>query len=199
VNPKLLHRSRAAVALSNVGEGQVEIAQKIGVSRSYVGHWQTGRRVPAFEQRVAIRKAYPAILEQWWDEPATPESAPIPAPVPPEEPAAVAELAGTVWGPGTVRARAEWLAALLERMCNDLTAAEKEGNADRVSKYARSIAPTLALLGKITGETQTIDESRIVRLPAFQRVSAHLVKALTPWPEAMHAVGVELQRLGGES
>jgi hypothetical protein len=67
---------------------------------------------------------------------------------------------------------------------------------DEFSKFARSITPALVHLGKLTGETLSIDEAKIIRLPAWRRIEEVLIRTLTPWPDAVRAVGEELARLG---
>jgi hypothetical protein len=49
-------------------------------------------------------------------------------------------------------------------------------------------------LGKLTGETLQIPESKLVRLPAFQRLAEVIKRALEPWPPAMVAVAEALRR-----
>lgn len=50
-------------------------------------------------------------------------------------------------------------------------------------------------LGKITGETLQIPESKIVKLPAFRRVVGEMTAALAQYPEAAAALVATLQRL----
>jgi hypothetical protein len=57
----------------------------------------------------------------------------------------------------------------------------------------------IELLAKFRGEGQALDEARIVRLPAWRRVSEAIVAALVPYPEASAAVLAALRALGGES
>ena len=49
-------------------------------------------------------------------------------------------------------------------------------------------------LGKLTGETLQMPESKVVRLPAFVRLVEAIRGALEPWPAAMVAVGEALKR-----
>lgn len=49
-------------------------------------------------------------------------------------------------------------------------------------------------LGKLTGETLQMPESKVVRLPAFQRLVEVMKRALEPWPPAMVAVAEALRR-----
>src|SRR5262249_3323193 len=75
--------------------------------------------------------------------------------------------------------------------------APRSATPDEFSRFCRSITPALMHLGKLTGETLSIDEARIVRLPAWRRIEQALVRALTPWPDALRAAGEELSRLSG--
>lgn len=49
-------------------------------------------------------------------------------------------------------------------------------------------------LGKLTGETLQMPESKVVRLPAFVRLVDVMKRALEPWPEAMVAVAEAFRR-----
>jgi len=66
-------------------------------------------------------------------------------------------------------------------------------------KCMNSAAATLNLLVKLTGQTQEINEARILRLQAWQRIQDILVCRLSAWPDAFRAVGEDLQRLGSEA
>jgi len=56
----------------------------------------------------------------------------------------------------------------------------------------------VAQLRKITGEGETIDESKIVRLPAWRRMVERVVEALRPHPAAAADVARALRGMGGE-
>ncbi len=61
-------------------------------------------------------------------------------------------------------------------------------------------ACTVALKGlaEVTGELREIPDSKLIKLPGFRRVLERLGIALTPWPEAVHAVGIALKELSEE-
>jgi transcriptional regulator with XRE-family HTH domain len=181
VKRKLLHRSRGSVLLARTGKTQEELAARLGVSRSLVGHWLTGHRVPTkLEVRTALRKAF-AIPVEAWDEPA--------------ESALATQDTTTTWTADSVQARAQRLQSMIDAMTDQL---QQSATPAEFSKFCRSITPALTHLGRLTGETLSIDESRIVRLPAWRRIEEALVRALAPWPDAMRAAGEELRRLAGE-
>jgi transcriptional regulator with XRE-family HTH domain len=168
------------VLLARTGRTQEDVAARLGVSRSLVGHWLTGHRVPTrLEVRTALRKAF-AIPVEAWDEPAEPVLA------------ADATVAATTWTADSVQARARRLQSMIDAMTDQL---QRATTPDEFSKFCRSITPALVHLGRLTGETLSIDEARIVRLPAWRRIEEALILALTPWPEALRAAGEALEAL----
>jgi len=62
-------------------------------------------------------------------------------------------------------------------------------------QIASSAAQTLSMIGKISGETLQVPDGKLVRLPAFRRVTDVIVRTLTPWPDAMRAVGLVLTQI----
>lgn len=77
---------------------------------------------------------------------------------------------------------------------NDEDEAKLLTEAQRI-KIATAAAQTLATLGRMTGETLEITDAKLVKLPAFRRVVDVMVRTLTPWPEAMHALGLALTKI----
>lgn len=198
---KMSHRNRGSLLLAKTGKKQAEIAARIGASRTAVVYWLSGERTPGDGARVALHKAF-KIPVAAWDEPipktkiAKPKSHAAPAPevVAPPPPGDVTALRGEF----SVRARALRLDTkvheLLERVTDDMETTDLEK-----FKCLNSAAATLNLLGKLTGQTQDVNEARILRLPAFQRIQDTLVRVLSKWPDALRAVGEELQRMGVET
>ena len=184
---KLLHgRSRGAVLLAQTGKTQEEIAARVHASRSLVSHWMPGRRVPSAANRVALRSAYGIPIEAW-DEP--PEAAPPGDAGAERRSKAAAEVAEV-----SVRAQAAQLSRVVRETLERVQAAG--GEPEWILKQSRSATAILQYLGKLTGETQEMSEARIVRLPAWRRIQSAIEHALARWPEAMNAVGEELQRIG---
>jgi len=183
---KLLQRSRGAVLLAQTGKTQEEIAARVHASRSLVSHWIPGRRVPSAANRVALRSAYGIPLEAW-DEPF--EAAPTDDAGAAKRSKAAAEVAEV-----SVRAQAAQLSRVVRETLERVQAAG--GEPEWILKQSRSATAILQYLGKLTGETQEMSEARIVRLPAWRRIQSAIEHALARWPEAMNAVGEELQRIG---
>lgn len=200
---KLSHRNRGSLLLAKTGKKQAEIAARIGASRTAVVYWLSGERVPVLEMRAVLQKAFKIPIYAW-DEPIVTPKQPkkkIAAGAPElaaAEPIAAPPAPLVINGEFSVRARALRLDAkvheLLERVTDD-----KETTDLEKFKCLNSAAATLNLLGKLTGQTQDVNEARILRLPAFQRIQEGLIRVLSSWPDALRAVGEELQRMGVES
>jgi len=68
-----------------------------------------------------------------------------------------------------------------------------------IAKILASASTTVGVLGKITGQTRDVSERTIVASAAWQRIQNAMIKALSPWPEAMRAAGEQIQALGEET
>lgn len=64
-------RSKGSVRLAAVRGTQVEKAKRIGVTQQAVSDWESGKAVPNYANRKAMRREY-GIPVDWWDEPADP-------------------------------------------------------------------------------------------------------------------------------
>jgi hypothetical protein len=93
---------------------------------------------------------------------------------------------------------AEGLAMELQRAIQTRLAAVQTnadlGEGDR-ARIFRELGVALERVGRVTGDGLTMPESKIVKLPAFRRVVADVVKVLERWPDALVAVGETLARL----
>lgn len=189
---KLSHRNQGSVLLAKTGKTQAEIAARVDASRSVVAYWLSGARVPRLESRSVMWKVWSIPIEAW-DLPATSSS--------PLAPATRATTGIVAMPPGqgelSVRAKAMQLEAMVHELLSRVREDPATSDLEKF-KCMNSAAATLNLLGKLTGQTQEVNEARTLRLPAWQRIQDVLVRDLSPWPEALRAVGEGLQRLGGE-
>jgi transcriptional regulator with XRE-family HTH domain len=178
--PPVRGRSEGSRRLLSLGKSQEEIAAEIRVEQSTVSRWCAGDKRPGPNARARIAKAF-GIPGDAWDRPPRP-------PVPPkDEKAADVDV--------SVRQRARDLARDLDRLreaaWNDPDATTLER-----AKILNSAAVGLKLLGTMTGELLEVNEARVLKLPGFRRIDEAITRALTPWPDAMRAVGEALKRLG---
>ena len=114
----------------------------------------------------------------------------------PPSPTSVRPPAVDAWG-DTVRARAAKLQAMVDKLLLELDTDPDSTPRER-SKVMHSAAQTLGLIGRITGESQDLPEAKLLKLPALRRVQDRIVEALSPWPDALRAVGEALQEMGTE-
>ena len=66
-----IFKQRMAMSRQRLGFSQVELASKLGVSRSTIGMYETGEREPSFEtveKLAAILQVTPAYLTGWSDD-----------------------------------------------------------------------------------------------------------------------------------
>lgn len=147
------------------------------------------------ENRAALKRAYKIPLEAWDQEIEKPPTVakkiapPVVAAAGEEDAASIAEF--------SVRARALKLDATIQEK---LELIEKDPHVTPLEwfKCVQTALAQLERLGKLTGQTQEINEAKILRLPAFARIEEVLIRTLSEWPAALQKVGEELQRMGGE-
>lgn len=184
-------RTRGSYMLGRVGATQHEIAARVGTTQPKVSRWIAAVMKPGVPNRIALEREF-AIPPSAWDEPwmqveRKPRAPGRRAQPAPPDPQPVDDR--------SVRAEAQRLMdqvrALRTRVANDASATPSEQ-----AKVYAAAAQTLTLLGKMTGETLVVTESRILRLPAWRRIEDQLVEILTPWPAAMRAVGDALAAMG---
>lgn len=104
--------------------------------------------------------------------------------------------------PPVVTSAASGVALLQELVAQDIHALQtgKDKHGKRMTPTAlrllqRETMKTLKEIGELTGESSSMPEAKVVRLPAFRRVVTEVVTALERWPEALVAVGETLARL----
>lgn len=213
---KSLQRSKGARALARLGLTDKAIGERVGRSRSLVGHWRSGRRLPNDEDRVKLEEL--GVPGGWWDQfdkPAASTSSskstaskrpPAPLPLATTASQLVPNAQATDWS-AVLEQRAQLLLGLLDQQILDAQATPEPSEDDEDgegmaglapmerSKVASSAAATLEKLGRITGEVLQISEARLLRTPAWRRIEGTIVTALQPYPEALQAVAVALQAL----
>jgi transcriptional regulator with XRE-family HTH domain len=183
-------RSRGAVLLARTGRTQAEIAEACGVSRALAGFWTAGTKRPGRDKRERLLVAF-NIPPGAWDEPA---SAPVAARVTsaPHAPPASPSSAG--WGGGEVLEQAAKLEAMAGKMLADLGADPSSSPLEK-AKVLSSIASTLAVLAKITGDDL---ERRFLTLPIWRRIERVLEETLRDYPAAAAQMSESLERLRAE-
>lgn len=177
-------RSHGAVLLARTGRTQEDVATICDVSRSLASHWISGRRKPSPENRAILDRELKIAPHTFDEAPPALEKPKRRGKAPPAE--AVAAI--------SVRARA----TALDQMVHQLMADVAKGEPALRARVAQSAARTLEILGKITGETREMPEERVLRLPAWRKIQDRLVEVLSPFPEALRAVGEALVELGAE-
>ncbi len=195
------HRSEGALQLGRLGLSDADLGARVGCKREQIAYWRLGSRVPAPASRAKLR-AVLGIPEDAWDRypkagakgaapraPAAPTtSSSTPLDYPPVPPAAP---------PGdSVAAKSKRLEQLVNAGIDML---EQDAGLTSVERFRlqSECQKLLDKLGRLTGESQVIGESRLVRLPAFRRAVDEIVRALRPWPAAQVAAADALAALGG--
>jgi transcriptional regulator with XRE-family HTH domain len=186
--------SAGAQQLGNRPELAREIATTVGVSRSLVAMWVTGKRDPKPEQREAIEAAY-GIPAKAWDDAAEPKPAPAippelpapvtprPAPVPKPMPATEAATEAPANAPalpavaGTVLDRARLLLSYLAI----------PGRSAAEIAQAKEIRAALMLEARIAGELAA-RQRKLEEHPDFEAFLDKIVIALRMVPGALDAL-----------
>lgn len=181
-------KTKGSVLLVRQGLGQEEMATVVGCSRQLVSLWAIGRRTPSLPFRQVMLRVWRIPIESW-DQPYSGEEA-------------VAEKVGAPvrHGPqglnvGSVVGQAAKLSGQVQALVDGL---EDTATPLERAKVMASAAATLTLLGRITGETSTVAEQRILRLPAWSRIRATIQDTLKGHPQLMEKVGLALIELGEE-
>jgi hypothetical protein len=169
-------RNRGAFLLGRVGLPDAEIAARIGCSRSQVTNYRACKLKPRRGNRVGLKREF-GIPEDSWDRVSRSD-------LPPAAPA-VQLLSGPI-GP-------EDLQRLVTQLVTSVYAPGSQATPYEQAKVMRSATAMLVLLGKLTGDTLSLTEAKILRLPAWQRLKSRILGALRPWPDAIRAVGKALE------
>lgn len=180
-------RTAGSVALKRLGLTQQQIAERLGSKgHTTVLRWMDGSRRPGKPARAKLLAEFKIPLDAW-DKPAGGAKKPPKTKAPaPERPAAPTETA-------TVRSRALKLGrmvdGLLAEVADDSTPAER-------AKVLDQAARTLAVLGKLTGESGDVTIPTILASPHWRRLEDTIIAALEPWPDAARAVADAIVAIG---
>lgn len=180
----MINRSKGAILLARIGVTQEEMAAETGIHQTRISNYLTGIRKPGPGRRRLFLRRYKVPIESWDEAPdakaTLARTSPSPAPPPVVD----------------VQARALRLQSMVDETLDRVMRNKKTTPLER-TKVLASAATTIAVIGKLTGDAQQISEQRIARLPAWRRIKDEMMRALTPWPDAMRAVGEALVRLDG--
>jgi transcriptional regulator with XRE-family HTH domain len=191
--PRRPKRSRGAQLLANIvsaGTDQSEVSRACKASETSVSRWLSGERQPTTENRAVLKTRYRIPLAAW-AEVELEEAAKAP-------PAEDLEHVAIV----SVRERAERLQKIADQAVQAVESPTATPDQRRLAteklRAVRIAQGCLNQLGKITGETKDLTEAQIVKTPAWSRVCTEIMKVLTPWPEAVLAVGHALRAFDQE-
>lgn len=188
-------RTDGARLLAATGLDHAAIAAEIGVGRTSVTQWLLGDKKPGVGKRAAICAAYGVPVDAW-DRPAGSPGAAATGlgggPV-----GSSASSPGTATGAGTVDARGR-LEQQLARL--DRIRAEGEAPGGDLPPQARlrleaTETRCIELLGRMAGDASEISEAKIVRTPAWRRLSERVRAALEPYPDAAMAVARAVEEI----
>lgn len=186
--PSTPARSEGQRLLLGVKASLAEIARAAGCSsKQTVANWRTGEKVPGPANRDGLRKAFGIPLDAW-DRPPAGAAA---LPRPPALPGTVAGLAASIAALPTTREGARELLAFVKqrRGIEGLPSAE-------YVQLAGKERDALALCHTIE-QAEALTEDRVVREhPRWRAMRGAILKALTPWPDALAAVAAALEALG---
>jgi transcriptional regulator with XRE-family HTH domain len=176
--------SRGSKEFAKAAEGRRRWwADRLQVEPATITRYIHGQITPKEKKRAEIAEAGgPEAIA--WDEPV----------VAPQERRAAREA------DPDVKASPEGVQRLADRLQAQAEALEEEirnspGEPDEQLRSLEKLASIVSSLGKHTGNTIT-NERQIMASPAWARLELSIRDALTPWPDAMRAVGEALRDLG---
>ena len=202
-------RSAGARQLASLGLTDTDIATRLDVKQPQVSYWKTGVRVPQTPARKRMHAEFGIPPESWDADviesggrvvrgrsaaaPVEVTGAPIdyePVKVAPREQTSPVSVALSV------ASQAEELRSMVREIIDAIKADAGATPLERL-RYASEGHRLLDRLGRLTGESLLVAETRIVRLPAFRNIVDRITVALRKWPEAQAAVADELEAMGG--
>jgi transcriptional regulator with XRE-family HTH domain len=173
-DPAITGLTAGALRLRARSESQGEIASRLGVDRSLVSRYATGKAKPPKAQRRILAKEF-GIPVALWDEDPRPPTEPDWSKVPPLSRESFEANTLAIYADVTrVRAKAK--------------AYEAAGDTKTYLRIIKETTAAQALLGKLLGTTLEIPEERAMRLPAVRRIVTKIAEALRPYPDAYRAV-----------
>ena len=188
-------RTEGARLLAATGLDHAAIASEVGVGRTSVTQWLLGDKKPGAGKRAAISAAY-GVPADAWDRPAgTPGGVAVGRGGGAGGSVTMAE--GAVAGVGAVDAR--WrLEQQLARL--DRIRAEGEAAGGDLPPQARlrleaTETRCIELLGRMAGDASEMSEAKVVRTPAWRRLSERIRVALEPYPDAAMAVARAVEEI----
>jgi len=180
--------SKGSLEFSNDHRTGAEWAALLKTAEANVSRWRAGKVRPGAETRKRIHALGGPEPTAWDDQP--PTAAPA-APHPSRQPKAKSPPSKKRRKPRKATAAAviaeadHWLAELegfraeIPTLANDT-----RGRAALLANAAK----TLVMLGKLTGVGLSISERKILDSPNWRILEGKIIKALTPWPDALRAV-----------
>ncbi len=186
----MTQRSHGAILLARTAQTQDAIAEKVSVSRVAVSQWRSGATKPAPKKRAVLLEQFGIPIAAWDDVPKKSQKKSVPAePTPP--PAPLAERI-----PGDVIGKARMLEEMALEQMRDLQDPELGVTPLEKAKVMASVAATLNLLAKLTGQFDL--GARLFRLPIWKRIEKALEEGLRGHPKAAAAVARSLREAAQE-
>ncbi len=158
-----------AVAASNA-----EIAAAVGASKSIVGFWRTGRKLPAPEMRRVLASLYDIAVGSWDARPGA-----LAARAPASKPGGSAPIIERSKPTNREGAEAMLEAILKQREADGLTVQEFTRLVDAEAKARKLIHDF--------DQAEQLTETRIVQSTTMQKIRNAAIGALEPWPDALRA------------
>lgn len=181
-------KSRGAVLLAQVGDSQA-IASASGWPVGTIASYLSGQRRPGPSRQAEIARLWPLVTPESWDEPAVDSAVAGTGPgLPPAEPDGDVPPTGQA-----VNELARRLAIQARREVAALEATAAHADPLMFSKRIDSAAALVLKLSKLTGGQ--ITERQILDSPRFRVIEDTIIRTLTPWPDALRAVGEALKDL----
>jgi len=167
-------RSHGAYLLARLGLTQGEISTRTGLHQVQISNYVTGHLRPKKANREILCRAYKIPVSSW-DEPVPASALPVP------------EASSALPVNGSASSYAETLQTQVRRICQFVQDDPNATPAERMDLLEQATRITVQI-GKITGESQDIGHSRLIRLPAYRRMKEKMLQALEPWPDAVAAI-----------
>lgn len=180
--------TRGAILLAQAGDAQT-IAAALGCAQSTAANYLSGQRIPPLSKRERIAERWPFVEMSAWLLPAT--ESPL-ADTGLGLPAAESKTAVPPTGQA-VNDLARRLAIQARREMRALEATTEHADPLMFSKRIDSLAALVLKLSKLAGGQ--ITERQILDSPRFRTIERTIIGALSPWPDALRAVGEALKDL----
>ena len=213
-------RSEGARQLGRLGLADADIAARLGCTQPEVNRWKMGVRVPRMPTREKMRDVLGIPLAAWESDvdeapraarrhgrPPAPQvevtGAPLdfePVKLPPRAPARSAVGAPPPVPASTVVADVAQHAAELKALVREGIDAVKNDKSippGERFRYLSECHRLLDKLGRLTGESLSMSESKLVRLPVARRFVDTMLRSIEKWPDALAAAVEAFESIGG--